>query len=287
MLICKYFTYFVIFSCMGWIYETIYCTVKTKKWDNRGFLFGPVCPIYGVGGVLITIIAELAVQYGQGKELVWWQVFLISFFGSIVLEYVTSWTLEKVFHAYWWDYSNRPFNINGRVCLPCSIGFGCAGLLVVYVIAPFTRNMTEWISPPGYEALGLIFMGMMSADTALTVAALTDFEDSVVAAEKALNQYMDDVVDDIVDTVEERKQERAAAIAEVKEGLALAPKGRRKERISSMGDPDIQKLMLESFGMLKSGSKAATRRVEGFRQPRRAQQKHMDLGLELLKSRRK
>ena len=81
MWISRYFVYFVIFSFFGWIYESIYCTIKSKRWENRGFLYGPLCPIYGAGGVGIT---------------------------AIVLEYGTSWTLEKLFHAYWWDYSEMP-----------------------------------------------------------------------------------------------------------------------------------------------------------------------------------
>ena len=72
----------------------------------------------------------------------WWQIFLVAFLGSIVLEYGTSWALEKLFHAYWWDYSSMPLNINGRVCFPYSVGFGVAGLIVVYFIAPFT-NLTS------------------------------------------------------------------------------------------------------------------------------------------------
>lgn len=71
--------------------------------------------------------------------------------GSIVLEYGTSWALEKLFHAYWWDYSSMPLNINGRVCFPYSVGFGVAGLIVVYFIAPFTKFITGWMSPIWYE----------------------------------------------------------------------------------------------------------------------------------------
>jgi uncharacterized membrane protein len=254
MWISKYFTYFILFSFLGWIYETTYCTTKNGKWDNRGFLYGPICPIYGVGGVLITIVTDLFSYYHPETSYTWWQVFLVAFFGSIVLEYVTSWLLEKLFHAYWWDYSNLPFNINGRVCLPCSLGFGAAGLLVVYTIAPATKDLTAWISPLGYEFLALVLMSLISADTTLTVSALTHFENIIVNAEKALNDHMDEVVD----TIEERKDER------------------RQQR--------PERLLRHSFASMGSAHQAALRRVEGFRQPRRAQQPHMEFGLRLLRN---
>ena len=85
MWLSKYFVYFVIFSCMGWIYESIYCTLRAGKWENRGFLYGPLCPIYGAGGVGITIIYDLIAAHGDGGDFKWWQIFLVAFFGSIVL----------------------------------------------------------------------------------------------------------------------------------------------------------------------------------------------------------
>lgn len=139
----------------------------------------------------------------QGEiSYTWWQVFLVAFFGSIVLEYVTSWGLEKLFHAYWWDYSDVPLNINGRVCFPASVGFGVAGLLVIYVIAPVTRDATIWITPILMELFSLIFMALLAADATLTVSALTGFERNVAAMEEALNQHMEQ----FVSTVQQRSQ---------------------------------------------------------------------------------
>ena len=127
MWLSRYFLWFLGFGLLGWIYETSYVTIKEKKWSNRGFLFGPVLPIYGVGAALICAVVEFVLKDGY----TWWQIFLISYLGSVVLEYSTHWTLEKLFHAYWWDYRDMPLNINGRVCVPASIAFGLAGLLVV------------------------------------------------------------------------------------------------------------------------------------------------------------
>lgn len=209
MWISKYFVYFVIFSVMGWVYESAFCTIKGGKWQNRGFLYGPLCPIYGVGATAITFIVDQWEAHGK-PEFAWWQIFLIAFFGSIVLEYVTSYALEKLFHAYWWDYSDVPLNIHGRVCFPASCGFGLAGLIVVYGIAPLTKSLVGWISPGWMELLSLLFMAVVAADTTLTISALTHFERNIVALENALNQHMDV----FVNTVQEKTQAASAAFAE-------------------------------------------------------------------------
>jgi uncharacterized membrane protein len=245
---------------MGWIYETILCTVKGGKWENRGFLYGPLCPIYGVGAVAITAIAE-AVSTKCAGGYAWWQVFLVAFFGSIVLEYTTSWTLEKLFHAYWWDYSYMPLNINGRVCFPYSVCFGGAGLLVVYVIAPFTQRMTRAIPPIGMEALSLLFMAMIAADVTLTVSALTDFERNVIAFDTALNQHMEQFVTD----VQERKQAAETAFAEERVRFS---RERMEQTVSSMGHVH----------------RMAVSRVRGFRNTR-ADKQRMEEMLRRIKSR--
>lgn len=215
MWISKYFVYFVIFSCMGWIYESIFCTVKSGSWQNRGFLYGPVCPIYGVGAATIMALVDWYAGQNQGQmNYTWWQVFLVAFFGSIVLEYVTSWGLEKLFHAYWWDYSDVPLNINGRVCFPASVGFGVAGLLVIYVIAPATKDATQWITPILMELFSLIFMALLAADATLTVSALTGFERNVAAMEEALNQHMEQ----FVSTVQQKSQAAGEALEEKETG---------------------------------------------------------------------
>ncbi len=120
-------------------------TVPSGQKNGRTEDFSMVRSVlfYGAGGVAITAIADF-ISAHTDATFTWWQIFLVAFFGSIVLEYGTSWALEKLFHAYWWDYSRMPLNINGRVCFPYSVGFGVAGLIVVYFIAPFTKLITGW-----------------------------------------------------------------------------------------------------------------------------------------------
>ncbi len=187
MTISLYFVCFIIFSFFGWIYESIYCTVRTHHWDNRGFLFGPICPIYGVGGIAASFVFSVLIKHEAGV----FQIFLISMLGSAVLEYVTAAILEKLFHASWWDYSSMPFNIKGRVCLTASVGFGLAGILVVKYISPFVFGLFDNMSPTAVELLSLILMAIFAADLALTVSGLTEIVKKIESIEEEFNERME------------------------------------------------------------------------------------------------
>ena len=120
---------FILYSIIGWIGEMIYCYIYDRSFVNRGFLNGPVCPIYGCGALFIVFMVK---QYQNNILL----VFLFGLIGCSVLEYITSYLMEKVFHAKWWDYSKHKFNINGRVCLLNSIIFGIGSVIIIYLIQP-------------------------------------------------------------------------------------------------------------------------------------------------------
>lgn len=188
MVISLYFICFIIFSFMGWIYESIYCTFRTHHWDNRGFLFGAICPIYGAGGVIATLVFNLIFK---NREAEIWQIFIICMIGSAVLEYVTSYVLEKLFHAMWWDYSDMPLNIKGRICLPASIGFGIAGIFVVKYISPFVFGLFENVPPLAIEAIAMISMAILGADLALTVSGLTQLVKKMEEMEAEFNERME------------------------------------------------------------------------------------------------
>lgn len=188
MVISLYFICFIIFSFMGWIYESIYCTFRTHHWDNRGFLFGAICPIYGAGGIIATLIFNVIFKHREAEI---WQIFLICMFGSAILEYLTSYVLEKLFHAMWWDYSNAPLNIKGRVCLPASIGFGIAGIFVVKYISPFVFGIFDDVPPLAIEAAAMIFIAFLGADLALTVSGLTQLIKKLEEMETEFNGRME------------------------------------------------------------------------------------------------
>ena len=172
MPVSQYFVEFIFYSFLGWIWESIYCSAKERKWADRGFLFGPICPIYGACVVGASIVFG-SFEVLSSPDFPLWGIFIISYLGSAVAEYSTSWVLEKRFHARWWDYSKVPLNIHGRICVPASIAFGLAGVAVVKYLLPVIEGMHEAVSPYVYGTLALVFAGLFGADIALTEASLS------------------------------------------------------------------------------------------------------------------
>ena len=131
---CLWFLYFTAYSILGWACETFYCSVGSRKFVNRGFLNGPVCPVYGFGAVLVILLLR-----STEKNLV--ALFLSGMMVTTVLEYLTSVLLEKLFHMKWWDYSRYKFQINGRVCLLNSLMFGGLSVILMRVLHPWISGM--------------------------------------------------------------------------------------------------------------------------------------------------
>ncbi len=108
--LARYVASFFVYSFSGWLFEVVISLFQHHRFVNRGFSFGPVCPIYGAGALLaILLLSRL------GSPLI---QFVVGFFAAGVLEFGTSWVMERLFHARWWDYSNIPLNLNGRICVP-------------------------------------------------------------------------------------------------------------------------------------------------------------------------
>lgn len=148
-LISKYFFYFIIYSFIGWLLEVICKLFELKKFVNRGFLIGPICPIYGFGVLgIITLIGT------PQKDIL--SVFLKSIFICSILEYFTSYIMEKLFKARWWDYSKRKYNINGRICLETMVPFGVLGCIVIYLVHPVTVKLVNIIPLKLLFALSII-----------------------------------------------------------------------------------------------------------------------------------
>jgi len=130
----KFFSLFIVYSFIGWFMEVIWTFITDKKIINRGFLIGPYCPIYGVGCLLLILLLN---NFKTNVFL----LFIMSIIVCSILEYSTSFFMEKLFKARWWDYSNRRFNLNGRICAETMIPFGILGVLVVYFLNPFFSNI--------------------------------------------------------------------------------------------------------------------------------------------------
>lgn len=134
-----YFLLFISYAFLGWCMEVGCKYVQFGKFINRGFLIGPYCPIYGWGAIAITILLK---RYTYDPLV----LFIMSTLVCSIIEYFTSYFMEKKYHARWWDYSNKKFNINGRICLETLIPFGILGLFIMYVTNPILFNMYKSMS---------------------------------------------------------------------------------------------------------------------------------------------
>ena len=132
-----YFSLFIIYSFIGWTMEVVWNLFTDKKLVNRGFLIGPYCPIYGVGCLLLIILLG---RFKSDPVL----LFFMSIIVCSILEYSTSYIMEKLFKARWWDYSEYKFNLNGRICAATMIPFGILGVLVVYYLNPFVSKFVPF-----------------------------------------------------------------------------------------------------------------------------------------------
>ncbi len=133
-IISELLTYFIIYSFLGWIMESIFRSIIEKKVINTGFLIGPICPIYGFGAcIMFLFLGNL-----KNNTIL---LFLISFTVLTLWEYIVGVLLEKIFNTKYWDYSDHKFNFQGRICLTNSIYWGILGILFIKFIHPFVQNI--------------------------------------------------------------------------------------------------------------------------------------------------
>ncbi|WP_428768256.1 putative ABC transporter permease [Treponema sp. HNW] len=170
------FLLFVVYSTIGWICEVIYCSFFERRFINRGFLHGPWCPVYGFGGLLVI---GLLTPFKNNIFILYPAALIIT--GA--LEYLTGWILESLFHTKWWDYSQRRFNIKGRVCLWNLLLFAAGGSIAVIFVHPHIAGLIGSFSSRArqYAAIGL--SAVLCFDFALTLRRLTDFTEYLTRLE--------------------------------------------------------------------------------------------------------
>lgn len=164
-MVYTYLWCFFLYAFLGWCCEVAYAAVLERRFVNRGFLNGPVCPIYGLGIVLIAFCMRPFRNSLAALIL-----------GSMVLGSALEWTagflLEKIFRQKWWDYSDEPHNLNGYICLKFSILWGFAGMAIVRFVAPATSRLVERLPRPVGVALLAAFSALLLADLAVTVVSI-------------------------------------------------------------------------------------------------------------------
>ena len=169
--------FFLIYSCLGWCLEVIYAAVSTGQLVNRGFLNGPVCPIYGFGMIIVLFtLSPLADNL------------LLLYLGGVilpsVLELVGGWALYKLYHTRWWDYSDFPFNIGGYICLEFSLLWGVGTVVVMKAVHPVIAGFVEMVPQMVGFVLMCILYACYAADVVVTAFAASDLARELDALEK-------------------------------------------------------------------------------------------------------
>lgn len=218
--------YFLIYSCVGWCLEVIYAAATTGQLVNRGFLNGPVCPIYGFG-MIIVLFALTPLQHS----------ILLLYIGGVILpsalELVGGWALYKLYHTRWWDYSDLPFNIGGYICLEFCLLWGVGTLVIMRIVHPVVADLVDLIPP----FVGVILMCFLYAvyavdvvATAIAASALADtldtmeqLGDSIHAVSDAMTQLLGTTTLNADQKLDEGRLQFKLAAAEARDAAGKRP----------------------------------------------------------------
>ena len=169
--------YFLIYSCLGWCLEVVYAAVTTGKLVNRGFLNGPVCPIYGFGMVIVLYALTPLVDNT-----------LLLYLGGVILpsalELVGGWALYKLYRTRWWDYSDYPFNIGGYICLEFCLLWGVGTLVVMRIVHPIIAGLVAMVPTLVGVILMCILYAVYATDVVATAIAASTLADTLDTMEK-------------------------------------------------------------------------------------------------------
>lgn len=235
---------FFIYSFLGWACETVYCSFGSRHFVNRGFLNGPLCPVYGFGALLVVWAMQ---PFSRNIFL----TFLAGVILTSVLEYITGWLLEALFHLKLWDYSARFLNINGRVCLKNSLLFGVMAVVTVFWIHPLFSGLVETVPAEWMILITGVLLGVLIADLAVTVYTILRMngrlkrmqavaEELYARAESLRAELSENTKrfgEELQKQVEERKEQVSERLARLKERGA---DGREKPKL-------LERRMLQAF----------------------------------------
>lgn len=205
---------FLLYSILGWVYESCLVSIKRKSYVNRGFLNGPIIPIYGAGAVLICIILDPV-----SKNLL--LVFLGGMVLASILEFVTSYVMEKLFHAKWWDYSNYRYNLQGRICPIVSLFWGALSVVMTVFLKPLSNSLIHKMPRNIGEVLAVIMMVIILADLVSTIISTLELNQKLTSMRKLREEFANYIENSKLYTSKEefRKKLDSGNLAELLENL--------------------------------------------------------------------
>ncbi len=248
--VCRWFLVFVLYSFLGWLCETIFCSVPARKFVNRGMLMGPFCPIYGFGALLV-----IALLMPVADTL--WLLYICGVLVTSVLEYLVGFGLERLFHMKWWDYSDHKLQLHGRVCLTNSLLFGLLVVVVMRFVHPFVWRMVGGIAVSVLPWLSLAVYTYFVADTVITVHSilqlngkLQQMHDIVEELKAKSIEYKDVLQQNIggqVDRIFAMRPEEWVAAGQVRAAMLLE----RMKELESVNKP-LHNRILHAFPHMRS-----------------------------------
>lgn len=248
--------YFFVYGFLGWCTEVIFAAFKQHRFVNRGFLNGPICPIYGVGVTLVIACLEAF----QSNLLL---LYISSVILVTVLEGVTGWAMDKLFHNKWWDYSKLPFNIGGYVCLLFSLIWGVACVFIVYFVHPLIHQVLSLIPHTAGIALIAILGIALLSDIIVTTSAIVKFNqylerlkhitDELHAISNQIGSELYQNVMHVLDIQESSRQKLDDVKLEVSEEIRMQIV-ELKTRAQNLGEkvPKPARRLLKAFPKLES-----------------------------------
>lgn len=244
--------YFFIYGFIGWCLEVCYNAVELGEWSNRGFLNGAICPIYGVGVVVILYLLEPISEFGP-----------LLFLGGVVLcsaiELMTGYIMEKIFQQRWWDYSAERFNLKGYICLKFSLYWGIGVVFIVKLVHPSIQRFVDWI--PYEVGVGiLVFAGLIfvldAVDTFRTVVGINRELATIHEAASVIRKVSDGISEKLfegtIKAVEEKEE------AELQMALGRAELETKATELKELAEDMARKLkrgqnrMLRAFPNMRS-----------------------------------
>lgn len=189
----EYLCFFIVYAFLGWCIEVAYHVITKGDFVNRGFLNGPACPIYGFGmNILIFSLDSL-------KDNLF-LLFLGSFLFTSILEFITGFILEKVFHRKWWDYSNIPFNIKGYICLSFSIKWGLGALFIFHFVHPVINKFVSLLNNTAGHVFLFFLLIYFVTDFTITVLGIIKIKRHILLLDEIgekIRSYSDDLGENI------------------------------------------------------------------------------------------
>lgn len=169
----QWLLFFFIYCFLGWVWESCYVSIKKREWINRGFLHGPMLPIYGSGAIIVLLCT-----IGVRDQVI--LIFIFGMTGATILEYVTGACMERLFRVRYWDYSHMPLNLKGYICLPVSLGWGVFSVLLMRVIHVPIENLVLQIPERIAEVVSVVCSSAFAVDFTLSFSEAMDLRDMLI-----------------------------------------------------------------------------------------------------------